>query len=167
MNKIKNLSVCLLVLLAGCRMGMEGKLESAVKKMEQKKYEANGEKLESISIDSLKYEPASMQNFYSDEADKQVNVLDVYSNRLQEVIDTSTVSMKEVVKAKAQKQLEIFNQLQSLSLSADSAKNLYSVEYRLKARTNKNSYDARVQKYLYKDGLKEVTLDGRYVSEAF
>ncbi len=157
----------LVVFFVGCSLGTEQKIETAIKEIEEKKFEANGEKIRSLSIDSLKYERASMQNFYSDESDKQVNTLETYSDRLYTINDSSNPSTNKAIQAKAQKQLNVFKELQSLSLTADTTKNLYAVDYKLNAKTDKNSYQKRVRKYLYQDGLNEVQLDSRLKSEEF
>ena len=167
MNRVFLASFFVFLVFTSCESGGTGKVADAVKNIEEKKFKDNGEKVQSLAIDSLKYEPASMQNFYSDESDKQMGALETYSERLQVVTDTSNPALRDAVQTKAQRQLDIFKQLQELSLSADTSKNLYSVEYFLNAKTDKNTYQRKVQKYLYQDNLNEVVLDSRYRSEDF
>src|SRR5215210_4949942 len=125
MNKAFAVGI-LIILFSGCSLGAKQKIETAVEKIEKKRFKDNGEKVASLSIDSLRYEPASMQNFYSDQSDNQVNVLETYSERLQTVTDSSNPSTNQAIQQKAQRQLDIFKQLQSLSLTADTVKNLFS-----------------------------------------
>jgi hypothetical protein len=166
MNKFFLIGI-LIIFLSSCSSGKEEKIKTAVEKIEERKFKDNGEKIESLSIDSLRYEPASMQNFYSDQSDKQVTVLERYSERLQTVTDSGNSSTNSAIQSKAQRELDIFKQLQSLSLSADTTKNLYSVEYNLNAKTDKNNYQKKVQKYLYQKDLNEVLLDSRFISDGF
>src|SRR5689334_19485541 len=105
MNRSLVSKLLVVVFFFSCSLGADQKVENAVKEMEEKRFKNNDEKVESFSIDSLRYEPASMQNFYSDYSDDQVAVLETYSERLQTVTDTTQSPMKDALQAKAQRQL--------------------------------------------------------------
>lgn len=155
------------LLLTACNRSTEQKLTTAIKDIERQRFKNNDEKIESISIDSLSYDEANMQDFYRDQSERQVSVLEVQGERLQNVEPDDESQRAEQIAKRAARQLRIFKQLDALSKTADTTLNLYWVKYRLQAKTDKNRYDTTMEKYVSQNNLKEIKLNERFSSKEF
>ena len=56
--------IFIVVLFAACRSSKDDKFIIAIKEIEETNFISNGEKVESLEIDSLKYSDATMKDFY-------------------------------------------------------------------------------------------------------
>ena len=153
--------------LAACTTSTQQKLNAAIKDIEQQRFKENDEEIQSLSVKTLSYDDASMQDFYRDESDKQRSVLEVQSDRLQGVTEEDESKRAQLITERAARQLKIYQQLDGLSKTADTTMNLYWVKYRLQAKTSKNKYDTTLEKYLSKNDLKQIKLSPQLSAKEF
>lgn len=131
-----------LLLFSCSHQSTESKLKSRLEEIEKSDFEKRGEKPESITLDSLSYGIVSKQRYYADQSSR---ALDAYISDLKYHYYKETAMLLKKAK-----------QLDSTAKVADTTKNLYWVEYHLGAKTDKNTYDNKMTRYLQMGSLDEV-----------
>lgn len=154
------LSVIILITIVSCKpKSTEERLKEFATKYETDRFKNDGENVESISLDSFKYDEADMQYYW---VNKNVFFYDIEKEHLsickelralhtQMILNNTSMGKhinEDSVKNVFKKDNEPFIKselehkfIDSMSKIADTAKTLYRLEYILKAKTNKQSYN--------------------------
>ena len=156
------LCIFILVLFAACTLTKEEKFSTAIREIEKIYFISNGEKVESLEIDSLHYADATMKDFYVMERKRQLNL----ANESREAIATMTGPKDSTQIRKMgdenNKRQDIISKIDAL-IGLNSASNkLYRVNYKIRAVTDKSPYTLHREKFLTREGLKEIKLDASF-----
>ena len=154
--------IFIVILFAACRSSKDDKFIAAMKEIEETYFRSNGEKVESLEIDSLKYSDATMKDFYDMETNRQLNLVNESRSviaTLDERKDSAQIKKKQNENNKRQ---EVFSQIEALMDLPSAENRLYRVNYYMNAKTNKGSYTVHREKFLTREGLKEIKLDNSF-----
>ena len=149
------LAVGTLLLFISCATTTEDKIKQAVTELEKNEYKKAG-RLLSVSVDNVKYDLASMTTLYLNESKKQLELQPAAGS------DPKSSDLRRIKEIE-----ENYIRLKLMAESADTAKNMYLVNYRLKVKTDKQQFDQEAQKYLSIVDLKEVQLDPALLNDNY
>lgn len=122
---------------------------------------AKGEKVNSISIDSLQYEMVSLNNYYGEQKVLMQSQLSESitgnQSRLDHFKNTMTDSEYVAINATLSRDKQLLQNLDSLSIHSDSSVRLYKAHYWLRAVTDKKTYTEPQLIYLSQKEMKPIT----------
>jgi hypothetical protein len=157
-----------LLLAFSCNQSTENKLKGVIEKIETKRLTDKGEKVESLTIDSVEYSAASEHdywiryfNFWYD-LDKdllktlndQVKLTDDGAAMGLYSFDSSLKILSPIFKEERDIQ-DKHQKIDSISKISDTTKNLFRIDYYIKYTTNKNSNLRKDYIFLKQSDLSE------------
>ena len=154
--------IFIVVLFAACTSSKEDKFITAIRETEEIYFRSNNEKIESLEIDSLKYSDATMADFYNMETNRQLSLVNESRSVIATLNDKQDSAQIRKIDDENNKRQEIFSQIEALMDLPSAANRLYRVNYYMKAKTDKGSYTANREKFLTREGLKEIRLDDSF-----
>src|SRR5215203_260206 len=161
-NARMRLWIFMVVLFAACTASKEDKFITAIKETEETYFRSNGEKVESLEIDSLKYFDAIMNDFYDMETNRQLNLVNETRSVIAALDDRKDAAQIKKMNDENIKRQEIFSQIEALMDLPSAQNRLYRVHYHMNAKTDKGSYSLHREKFLTREGLKEIKLDDSF-----
>jgi hypothetical protein len=139
-------------ILISCSSTTGDKIKKAVVNIELDGFEAKGEKVASISADSVQFELGSMAALYLNESARQLEA----PENLHTAADPAVANFGMYRLRNIE---DNYERLKLMAETADTSRNIYFVNYRLSAKTDQGTYQRSAYKYLSAAGLKEITLD--------
>jgi len=134
------------------------KIQHALEKIASADLEVGGFKLLFLNIDSLKYKPVSIKDFYLQRKENLERSREEY-RKINERLARSGIKADQSKylddSLKSNKAVESLTQLIN---KADTLKTIYSATYHLNAKTNTTSYNTIYTKFLFVKDLTEVKM---------
>ena len=156
------LLIFIVVLFAACTSSKKDRFITAIKEAEEIYYRSNGEKVESLEIDSLNYTDATMKDFYDMETNRQLNLVNESRSVIASMSDQQDSAQIRKMEDENNKRQEVFSKIEALMDLPSAANKLHRVNYYINAKTDKGSYMERREKFLTPEGLKEIKLDDSF-----
>ena len=137
---------------------LTSKLYDTISNIEKIELSLGGYKVQSMSITQLKWEPASIKDFYltrkTNMEKDRLSQQQIYLKLKKDGVVQNAGKIQD----DSIKNVKAMQTLTSLYEHADTTKKLYLVTYHMTAKTNMASYDGMYSKYLSAKDLKEVRI---------
>ena len=154
--------IFIVVLFAACRSSKDDKFIIAIKEIEETNFISNGEKVESLEVDSLKYADATMKDFFDMETNRQLNLVNESRSLIATLDERKDSAQIRKMDDENNQRQEVFSQIEALMDLPSAENRIYRANYYMKAKTNKGSYTVHREKFLTREGLKEIKLDDSF-----
>lgn len=160
---MKKLLFLVPLFVCSCHQSTENKLADAIIKQQTQRLEKDGEKVESIHVDSLHYELSPIGVYYLQhekiefDFDKEVSVTE---NELMRFClhNNDTSRLRKIVEKRADRRAKI-EYLLNLALARDSSLKIFYIKSHMVYKTNQSSFDGDKTEYLYADNMDRVRID--------
>lgn len=157
MKKVLFVMIAVIYLVA-CQKKTDQKLKEQIEILTTDELQRDGHNIESLNIENIKYNVEGLDLFYGKrEIDMGKAAKEIKTINLEEVQSMKTTEEEKNKMVKLHQKLDsCLKVIDSLYKNADSTIKIYEVNYTLKAKTDKRTFDEKVTKYFYLKDLSEL-----------
>lgn len=145
MKTKKSIAMGVILALMACNLSTADSIKQVLLVRETQRLEAQGEHIETIDIDSIRYTTTS---------EKTILRVQAINHNLNNLKSANYASTQQEFKQRMQAQQQKDDSMQQAVAQADTTRNIYEVLYRLNARTDKSTYNTQRKVYLKASGLQ-------------